>query len=205
MNVLQVHPLWWDEAVVENPRLWCLAMGAQRGLTLSSVFFFLEQTPCSAFKVQSVCLVQMLALLEEMYYELGLVGFKSKQTQIRDNSQGGRIGNPSRDLEALFASRPRELQVGQDLVWLPDRLECGSGNLTRQDWPRREFQLTLQLQEQPLPQLSPLLLCHSNDVSSSTFMLKTECLARYVIIHGCCLQDVLSKRDICVLITAWWA
>ena len=107
-------------------------MGTQRGLTLSSDFFFLEQTLCLAFKVQSVCLVQMLALLEEMYYELGLVGFKSKQTQIRDNSQGGRIGNPSRDLEALFASRPRELQVRRDLVWLPDRLESGSGNLTRQ-------------------------------------------------------------------------
>ena len=41
---------------------------------LSSVLLLLEQTPCSAFKVQSVCLVQMLALLEEMYYELGLVG-----------------------------------------------------------------------------------------------------------------------------------
>ena len=56
----------------------------------------------------------MLALLEEMYYELGLVGRVNKNKYAVEDkafAQGGGVGDTSGNLETLSAPRPRKLQV----------------------------------------------------------------------------------------------
>ena len=56
----------------------------------------------------------MLALLEEMYYELGLVGCVNKNKYAVEDkafAQGGGVGDTSGNLETLSAPCPRKLQV----------------------------------------------------------------------------------------------
>ena len=137
----------------------------------------------------------MLALLEEMYYELGLVGYANKNKYAVGDKALKRLLLKVEELEIHPATLKRFLlRVQENYRW--DKIGLGRG----------EFQFPASGTT-----LSTTFATASVSLKWCEFIRfspkldgKENWLARYVIIHGCCLQDVLSKRDICVLITAWW-